>query len=206
MTFACLIPLGYVILSGTPVYNGWRHFYFAYMAILFLVAQGISWLLNKLKSPKIKKWLIVILSTYVFFLATGIVIAYPYEYAYYNVLAGKNVEERYELDYWDMSFKQAYEKILPNPDEKNSINEKIRIGTISNPAYWGLEEQLKAIRGKQSMYVELCADFKDAEYIIINPTYALMYNPSDYTYIKENYILKHSITSYGNVICEIYHK
>ena len=31
-----------------------------------------------------------------------------------------------------------------------------------------------------------------------------MYGASDYEYVKKNYILKDTITSYGNVICEIY--
>lgn len=206
MILACLIPLGYAIVSRTPVYNGWRHFYFTYMAVLLSAACGISWLLNRFKSPRLRKSLVISLSAYVFVLAASIALAYPHEYAYYNLLAGKNVVERYELDYWDMSFKQAYEKILPEPDEVKIPVEKIRIGTISNPAYWGLEEQLNVIRGKQRMYVDLCTDFRDAEYLIINPTYALMYGASDYKYVKENYILKDSITSYGNVICEIYHK
>ncbi|MCI9141741.1 MAG: hypothetical protein HFH87_03845 [Lachnospiraceae bacterium] len=206
MVLVCLIPLGYAVLSGTPVYNGWRHFYFTYTALLLSAAQGISWLLDRFESSGLQKYLIIALGTYVFVLTAGIAIAYPHEYAYYNILAGKNVMERYELDYWDMAFKQAYEIILPGPDEVETPNEKISIGTISNPAYWGLEEQLTAIRGKRRMYVELCADFREAEYLIINPTYAFMYGNSDYEYVKENYVLTNSITSYGNVICEIYHK
>lgn len=206
MVCSCLIPLGYAILSETPVYNGWRHFYFVYMAMLLLVAQGVSCLLKKFKSHGREKWLVTLLGLYVFILAMGILAAYPHEYAYYNSLAGEKVEENYELDYWDMSFKHAYEWILQDHEGDHISNEKIKIGTISTPAYWGLEAQQKAIRGKQNMLINLCDNFIDAEYVIVNPTYALMYGISDYEYVRENYILKYQIVSYGNVICEIYHK
>lgn len=206
MTLSCLILLGYAVWSGTPVYNGWRHFYFVYMAVLLLTAQGISWLQDKFKKRNLQKWLSAFLSVYVLILAVGIAMSYPHEYAYYNIFAGKNVVERYELDYWDMSFKEAYEKILPEPDAKEFPAERIKIGTISNPAYMGLTAQFNAIRGKQQMWVEICYDYKEAQYLIINPTYALMYGASDYEYVQESYILQDSITSYGNVICEIYSK
>ena len=204
MTLSCLIPLGYAVLSGTPVYNGWRHFYFVYMAVLLLAAQGISWLSGKFRSRKGRRWLASLLGVYVFLLAAGIAASYPHEYAYYNILAGKNVGERYELDYWDMSFKQAYERILQNPDGEPAPGGRVKIGAISTPAYWGLEAQRNAIRGKLNMLIDLCDDYRDAEYVIVNPTYALMYGASDYEYVKKNYILKDTITSYGNVICEIY--
>lgn len=206
MEAACLIPLGYAVFSGTPVYNGWRHFYFAYAAVMLLAAQGISWLSDQCANKKGERVLTYSFGVYILALAAGIAIAYPHEYAYYNILAGQNVAERYELDYWDMSFKEAYEKILSEQEEGSNSYGIIKIGTISNPAYWGLEAQLAAIRGKRRMYVELCADFREAEYVIVNPMYALMYGASDYEYVKENYILMEAIMSYGNVICEIYQK
>lgn len=113
---------------------------------------------------------------------------------------------RYELDYWDMSFKEAYEKILPKPGADSLPEERLKVGPLSNPAYMGLTAHFNAIRGKQQMWVEICYDFKEAQYLVINPTYALMYTVPEYEYVKENYILEYSIMSYGNVICEIYRR
>lgn len=56
------------------------------------------------------------------------------------------------------------------------------------------------------MRVVLCENWQDAQYLIVNPTYAYMYGIGDYNWIKENYILMDSVCSYGNVICEIYQK
>ena len=201
IVLAGLIPLGYAVLSGTPVYNGWRHFYFCYASVIVLVAQGISFLVDKAAIYGRGKIVTAGIGVYVLVLIGGILVNHPYEYAYYNFLAGKNIENTYELDYWDMSFKQAYELVLKQTDD-----ESIEIGTVSNPAYWGLESQLYAIRGKQRMRITLCNDWRDAQYLIINPTYAYMYEQDDYDYIRQNYILLDSLDSYGNIVCEIYYK
>lgn len=196
-----MIPLGYAVLSGTPVYNGWRHFYFCYSAIILMAAYGIFSLLSMTKIPFRRTWTEWILKAYVLLLAAGILINHPYEYAYYNSFAGHSIENTYELDYWNMSFKQAYEVVLKDSDEEN-----ILIGTVSNPSFWGLDAQLYAIRGKKRMRIVLCEDWREAQYLIINPMYANMYGRNDYDWIKRNYHLVDTLISYGNIICEIYKK
>lgn len=201
MELAVGIPLCYAILAETSVYNGWRHFYFTYIMFITLAAQCIFSLYRMASRFHKEKLISGILGIYSLSLIAGIAMSYPNEYAYYNILAGQNVASSYELDYWDMSFKQAYEILLQNCKEGN-----ITVGTISNPAYWGLEKQLNALRGKHRMRFILCEDWKNAEYIIVNPTYANMYGSSEYSLVKENYLLMDSIKSYGNTICEIYQK
>lgn len=196
-----MIPLCYAVLTRTPVYNGWRHFYFCYGAILIMAAYGIFFCINMIRMHSRLRWVRPVLWGYVLLLAGGILINHPYEYGYYNFLAGRQIENTYELDYWDMSFKQAYEVILNDIPEGN-----VTVGTISNPSLWGLEAQLYAIRGKNRMRITLCSDWRDAEYLIINPMYAYMYGSGDYAWVKENYRQVDTLTSYGNVICEIYRR
>jgi len=45
---------------------------------------------------------------------------HPHQNVYFNFLAGKNVQTKFELDYWGLSNKQALEYILKN-DNKNEI-------------------------------------------------------------------------------------
>ncbi len=198
---ACLVPVVDAVWNRTPDYNGWRHFYFFYAAIMLCAAWGIDWLIRSAAAKEKRKGMTFILGGYCALLAAGVVLMHPYEYAFYNVLAGREVAEDYELDYWDMSFKQAYEKIL-----RADNREQIGIGTITNPAKWGLEEQLLAIRGRNRMRITLCEDWQEADYLIINPTYANMYAAQDYEQIRMNYQVTEQIRSYGNVICEIYQK
>lgn len=202
-----MIPLGYAILSGTPVYNGWRHFYFCYGSILIMTAYGISFLLNAAEKHRGGVPVRLVLGAYALWLAAGILINHPYEYAYYNFLAGGHVENFYELDYWDMSFKQAYEVVLKySSDGNNSPDGNVTIGTLSNPAFWGLEAQLCAVRGEDRMRIVLCDDWQNAQYLIINPMYAYMYDNDEYVWVKEHYELTDSLVSYGSIICEVYCK
>ncbi len=207
MGYACtailagIIPLGYATLAATPVYNGWRHFYFCYASILIMMAYGIFFLLDMAQKYKKEKWAERALGVYVLILAVGIGVNHPYEYAYYNTFAGHQIEDVYELDYWNMSYKQAYMIIL-----KDTPKDNVSIGTITNPSRWGLDAQLYAIRGKYRMRITLCENWKDAQYLIINPTYAYLYDQEDYEWIRQNYSLLDTISSYGNTICEIYQK
>ena len=52
---------------------------------------------------------------------------HPYQYAYFNFLAGKNVERNFEVDYWGLSNKQALEYIL-----KNDSKSVIKIGSAGS--------------------------------------------------------------------------
>ena len=45
---------------------------------------------------------------------------HPHQNIYFNFLSGKNIETKFELDYWGLSNKQALEYILKN-DSKNVI-------------------------------------------------------------------------------------
>lgn len=201
MVLAGLVPLGYAVLSGTPVYNGWRHFYFCYASIIVPVSYGVSLLLRLAERYKKRFWADTVLAAYLLILAGGVAVNYPQEYAYYNFLAGHDIESRYELDYWDMSFKEAYGRILEGTEKEN-----VKVGTVSNPGFWGLESQLEAIPKEQRKRITLCGEWRDAEYLIVNPMYAYMYAPGDYELIRQDFRLADSVKSYGNVVCEIYRK
>ncbi|GAJ22942.1 unnamed protein product, partial [marine sediment metagenome] len=46
---------------------------------------------------------------------------HPHQNVYFNFFAGKNIKERFELDYWGLSYKQALEYVLEN-DSSEIIN------------------------------------------------------------------------------------
>ena len=49
---------------------------------------------------------------------------HPHQNIYFNVIAGKEIENKFEMDYWGLSNKQAFEYIL-----KNENNDKINVGS-----------------------------------------------------------------------------
>ena len=74
-------------------------------------------------------------------------------------MAGKNVEMKFELDYWGLSNKQAFEYILQN-DSKN----KILIGSAST----NILERSKQILKKSDRNRILPSENINADYIIDN--------------------------------------
>ncbi|MCD7835085.1 MAG: hypothetical protein LUG83_00180 [Lachnospiraceae bacterium] len=195
---ACFVPLIYAIIAETPVYNGWRHFYFVYAAVIIFVGYGIQTLIRLFRNKRLLK---LSGAAYLIFLAVGIAFNYPQNYSYYNMLAGSNVSERFELDYWDLSTKQAYEIILKDTDD-----ELITVGAFNNPTLWGLEENMQAIRGTKRMRLQIADDWHEADYVIVNTTYAYMYSQEEAELVRSTYELLSSIISYGNTVCEIYKK
>lgn len=217
--FIGAVPLVYAVLAATPLYNGWRHFYFVYASMIVAAGYGAFRLWETAKSHSTAKspgdvkgsvnakqfgrevFIEAAAVLYLLALVVGICINYPQEHSYYNFLAGKNVLERYELDYWDMSVKQAYESVL-----KQAGGVKTTVGALNLPTRWGLDGNLKVLPKKAQEMISIAEEWKEAEYVIVNTTYAYMYTNDDYIWVKENYELTDSFTSYGNVICEIYHR
>jgi hypothetical protein len=197
--FICAVPLIYAVVSGTPVYNGWRHFYFVYAAVILMAGYGAHSIRALAADGKSNSIVNAVGILYIIALAVGIAVNFPQEHSFYNIFAGRDVVHNYELDYWDMSVKQALETIAQDSD-----GAEISIGALNNPTMWGIEENMTAIRGKYRMNMTLSDDWQEADYIIVNTTYAVMYSQDAYETVAENYEEIKNFTSYGNTICEVY--
>lgn len=195
-----LVPLAYAVLAATPVYNGWRHFYFVYASMIVAAGFFLSWLGKRCeKKSGAKKAFTAAIALYLVFLAAGIAVNYPQEHSYYNVLAGEDVVSRYELDYWDMAVKQAYEAVSRDAGDK-----KVSAGALNYPTLWGLNMQQHALPRSQREQIAVTEDWQEADYVIVNTTYAFMYSSEAYEAMRESYTQVESISSYGNIICEVW--
>lgn len=111
--------IGAVILFKSTLYNGWRHLYFIYPSIIYFSALSIFFLKNKFNLGFLKIFYSFIFVLMVY--TAGWMYKYhPYQYAYFNKLAGKNVEEKFDVDYWGLSYKQNLEKLIKF-DKTNEI-------------------------------------------------------------------------------------
>ena len=116
-------PIFIVILLDSTLYNSWRHLYFVYPCFLLISLKGLYLIdLNYLRK---KNWnLKVFVALFLTHIVFVMIKDHPHQNVYFNFLAGKNVQTKFELDYWGLSNKQALEYILKN-DNKNVI----RIGS-----------------------------------------------------------------------------
>lgn len=200
---AGFFPLVYAAYTRATVYNGWRHFYFSYASAIVILSFGVDLIVCKFKKKHIGFF---ILSAVTLSLFAGIVLNHPYQYTYYNFPSSLFVKDNFELDYWDVSFKQALQFIGDRNDGE------VNVACLDNPSVWGVEAQVNnALSSDLGNRIHLFTSWKNgenylenAEYIIVNPTYSTLYSRNLYSKIQDNFILIKQIHSYGNVICEVY--
>jgi hypothetical protein len=107
---AALLPIAVTVLARPAMYNGIRHFVFVTPPLAVLGGIAGAWLFERIR----KRTPIAALAAILF--AAGVaspviemVRLHPYEYTHFNRIAGgvAAARERYMLDYWALSFKQA---------------------------------------------------------------------------------------------------
>ncbi len=157
------------ILLSSNLYNGWRQMYFIYPALLIITLIGIKFLFDFFKKKlSIKKYNVVatiitcILIINIAFIAQLMIRQHPYQYVYYNILAGRNLEEvkeKYPLDYWGLSFKDGLEYIL-----RTDSREKITYYNGAGPTSYS-QLLLDKQDSKRLVYVN---DIDKADYYLDN--------------------------------------
>ncbi|MCZ6634682.1 MAG: glycosyltransferase family 39 protein, partial [bacterium] len=110
LSLSAFFPLVYVILKGSPLYDGFRHFLFVLPPVALIAAASIHQALKKNLPPVLRLSLIGLLA-----LLTGITLwdmirLHPNQYVYFNrFVAGgiKQASKQYQTDYWENSYKQG---------------------------------------------------------------------------------------------------
>jgi len=105
-----LVPVGLAVALGSTVYDNGRHYLFARTPWFLFAALGFdrAWAWRKSPAFRVGLSTIVLLPGLV-----GILRLHPYEYIYFNELAGgvPGAFRRYELDYWATSYREAMDYI-----------------------------------------------------------------------------------------------
>ena len=179
MVAACgILPIITVIVMKSVLYTDNRQMFFCYPALLLSSVYGFSWLVGylqrKIGNPVYQRAILVAilmvgLAEPLNFMLTN----HPYEYVYFNVLAGPSmsvVKERFGLDTWFLAVKQGLEYIL-----KTDNRHKIEIAGV-----YGIEPET----GK--LVLELLSD--DRGYILPKPLAArLVFGTDDPDYLINVY-------------------
>jgi len=107
-------PILAVIILNSTVYNAWRHVYFVYPYLLLIAVYGFTQLTKAIKKRLFVKIISFSTLSSILFVCTFMIINHPFQNVYFNSLAGKNIRQNFELDYWGLSYKQGLEYILAN--------------------------------------------------------------------------------------------
>ena len=198
-------PLVAVIVLNSVLYNGWRQMYFIYPAFIVIAVRGLVGLWNICKHHKILKSLLVLTVTLCLsYTAYWMVRWHPYQYLYFNVLAGQS-SKRFDVDYWGVAYREPLLAILnQDPSKKYSIYDAYNDGPIfDNPKriHWGLwqlphginvanlpaTERARMIGGR----TEACSD-----YVLTT----LMGNRQQYLSNKPEFSVFHELKVDGQII------
>ncbi len=118
LTFA--IPIFAVIFLNSTLYDGWRHLYFIYPSFILITLQGI-YIIKIYYIKKNKIFNILIISILIFPNLFWMVKNHPYQNVYFNFLAGKKFNEKFEMDYWGLSNHEALKYISKNENKPVKI-------------------------------------------------------------------------------------
>jgi hypothetical protein len=188
-----LLPLLIVIVLDSTLYTGWRHLYFIYPCFLIFSIKGLL-LVKKLY---FSRWRIVftsLISIFIFQIVFTMAKIHPHQNVYFNFLAGNKVERYFEMDYWGLANKQAFEYII-----KNDVKNIIKIGSGGSISL----ENSKAILDYKSRERIIITKNKEADYIIDNYINWFKYKRKRYE-IPANFNIYKEIKVSGNKIISIY--
>ena len=194
-----LVPLCYAVLAQPLMYNGWRHFYFLYGPILVMAGFGLrllQLLFCKRRAGKIA--CTAVLTGALLWQGIGIACNYPYEYAYYNELAG-TVQGQFELDYWEVSTLSAIRQLAESEERNPAL--PLVIGGGDHMSAFSLLQNVKMLPAAVRTRVTVTEE-EAPPYLFSNTTYAQIYN----TWPGAAYQPLFSIQSYGNVLCTMYER
>lgn len=158
--FSFLIPFLAAALLSKSLLNGWRHLYFVYPFFIIISVIGLNWIFSKLIGiKKIKTIIKFLIICFLINTAHWMYKNHPFQMVYFNSIAGKNLQDKFEHDYWGLSNKNAINNIL-----KKDTREVIKIYGISGTRLdYTVKFYLNPISQKR---LKIVKDIKEADYII----------------------------------------
>ena len=178
-----LLPLTFAVLTRTTVYNGWRHFYFVYGPLLVLAAWGAA-------RMKPRRVIAAALAMCMTVSGVGIVTQHPHQQAYYQPLVRLRGTDYNELDYWNISAREALEKLAAQTEGEI---------TVAPADLWSEDALKKALLTMED--ADRFTVSEDAQYVLSNPTYAVIggFRPDGLQEVL-------TLESYGQPVMRIYEK
>ena len=150
----------FLIIELNSVLNGgWRHLYFIYPCLLFISIRGLEYISRKLSS----KYFLILITPFLLYTGIWMIKNHPYQFLYFNKLAGKNVINNFDLDYWGTSNKNALTYITAN-DKRD----KLKIYVSSNSPY---HISLVLMDKNDRKRLEFVDNKSNANYLVTNHYY-----------------------------------
>jgi hypothetical protein len=172
-----IVPLTAVIVLNSSLYDGWRHMYFIYAPFLLIAMTGAVGFIEEVHSGPERRaslFIAAVIVLYIISTSYQMIRYHPFQNVYFNNLAGNNVGEIFELDYWGLSFRQGLEYIVKN-DKRPVIGLKANvIAPMLNNTLFLEKQDIRRLRH---------ADISQANYFLTN----YRWHPQPYPLANEVY-------------------
>lgn len=189
----CVGPWLAVVYKESTLYNGWRQMFFIYPAIIGVSMVGFKSLLE-LENNLLKKSLFVIASISLFFTFSSIIRNHPHQHVYFNFLAKKDLTHNFDMDYWGLAYKQAFQELI-----RRDSSALIQVNCANYPC----EENFRFLPDKIKARLKLRYGPEVADYFLSNfrrPEEYEKFKNQEYPYTNEFF----SIDVEGNKVIGVY--
>ncbi|HEV2755964.1 MAG TPA: glycosyltransferase family 39 protein [Actinomycetota bacterium] len=161
------LPLIAIAVLGSPLYDDWRMALFVYPAFLLLAVSGArevaQWLSRSPSRRPLAVAAAVVLGSSLFWTFGATVRLHPYQTAYFNVFAGDTPQDRFDVDFWGLSYREALDRLL------NLEPGRVVVHVCSGPGRDNAE-LIEPERRERLQYVDNVAD---ARYTLCAPRASL---------------------------------
>ena len=115
-------PIFSVIIFNSSIYGGWRHLYFIYPAMIYIMIYSLNYLLDKKFQFLSKKIIYLTVFISIIFNVQNILKLHPFQNIYFNSLVESNANKLFNIDYWGLANAHTLNKILDIYENKDEIN------------------------------------------------------------------------------------
>ena len=178
------------------MYDGWRHLFFVYPALVYVATAGMETVAilvtARVSEPRMQTAVGVLAAGLLLSLApivTFMVQNHPFEHIYFNRFAGrdmKEVKQRFELDYWGLSYRKSLEYIV-----RTDTASTIRLYVTNYPG----RVNVAMLDPRDRARIAPVARPEDADYFVTN----YRWHPEDYPFTPEVFSVRVGNASINSV-------
>lgn len=186
------VPLVIVLALNSVIYDGWRHLFFIYPALIIIAVYGLSSVC--LYAHSINSLYVKLLFWAVFinliFIGRNMINLHPFENVYFNSIRyifNDDLKYYFDMDYWGLSYRRALEGIL-----FNDASRLVSVYVLNSPGILNA----KILPINQRRRVKFVNNIVEADYFI-----------NDYRYHKVEFTpgrLFFTIKKNGNTVIDIF--
>jgi len=154
-----LAPLMSIFILKPVLYDGWRHLYFVYPSLIFSSILGWQYLLI-FRKAYFRKILILITSVSLVSTSLWMYQNRPMQNLYFNILAGEDLKNRWDFDYWGLGNRIALNYLIKN--------DKRKVITIYATSFTPLFESTKMLDANSRSKIQVVNNIEKADYLLDN--------------------------------------